>query len=195
MPTPRKRNPLSKLSGLTAEQASAVFDFGEAHTLEVTCKHLADEYDVDISKDGLSRWLNHERAERNFAQQLDRITMADERAGSIAKRVGKATALTEANIALLSTALLNASLAEDVAGVDAASKALSLVVGAATSQQKVTIAADAVALNRDKFKTSLQTKIDAGIDAIFDEVKGNKEGEALVRRLRELVKKEVAAAV
>ena len=152
MPTPRKRNPLSKLSVLTAEQADAVFEFGESHTLEVACKHLADEYDIEISKDGLSKWLNRERAEREFEQHLQRLTIADKRADSIAKSVGVSQKLTGANIALLSTALQTALLAEDKDGIEAASKALSLVVGASTSQQKVTIAADVAALNRDKFE-------------------------------------------
>ena len=152
MANSRKRNPLSKLSVLTDAQADAVFEFGEAHTLEVTCKHLADEYDVEISKDGLSKWLNRERADRNFEVQLSRIATADERAGKIGGLAGKSAKLTGANIALLQAALQAALLAEDALQISECSKSLAAVLSAHTGERRADIAADAAALNRDKFE-------------------------------------------
>lgn len=150
MPTPRKRNPLSKLSVLSDEQSDAVFAFGEGHTLEVTCKHLADEYDIEISKDGLSKWLNRERGERNFEAQLARISVADKRAGQISGLAGKAAKLNEGNVLLLSAGLQSAILAEDDAGVAEAVKNVSTLVNSLAGEHRAVTARKAVEESREQ---------------------------------------------
>jgi hypothetical protein len=50
----------------------------------------------------------------------------------------------------------------------------------------------AISLERDKFKEALRTKIDAGLDALFEEVKGNKEALDLFQRFKAVVTKATA---
>ena len=63
-----------------------------------------------------------------------------------------------------------------------------------SGQQKLTLKREELKLSRDKFLAQIKTKIDAGIDALFAEIEGNPEAEALITRLREIVNREVQAA-
>ena len=54
---------------------------------------------------------------------------------------------------------------------------------------KLVLKADSQKTERDKLESARQTKAEAGLDALWQEVRGNRKAEALVRELQETLKK------
>lgn len=75
---------------------------------------------------------------------------------------------------------------DDADAIESATRMFKVVADSYRTRQTLS-------LEKDKFAKTLQTKLEAGLDALLAEVKGNVKGEALIRELNTVINQEARA--
>lgn len=122
--------------GLTEEQRDMVYGHCERVRLADGVKWLKAEFDLEISEERLSKWLERERHERAFQKRLSAVCDASRRAQIIGSQVGSALQMSEAATAAFAAALLDAQIAEDAKGMKAAAVPLAMLLEAVAKSKK-----------------------------------------------------------
>lgn len=152
----RKTRPEAWWNKIPAEMREAVYDHGEAHSLEATLRWIEAEFGVATNRTSLSEWLELMRGEKSlqarFAERLERLQAASDRAEAVGEMVGKTCGLHEANVALLSQALLDAQLEGKGEEREALAIQLSGLIDSISKKERATAATETAALNRQKFQ-------------------------------------------
>lgn len=127
----------------------------ENHSLAQLQEWLVSKYELEISRDSISRWLISERQladQAKFERMLMDLQGASDRAGQIADAVGDAAQMHEANVALLSQALLAAQQSGDPAQIKFAVGGLSFLLDSVAKSRKADADVLSAKVARDRFQ-------------------------------------------
>lgn len=173
------------LRGLDDSQKKAVFEFAERHSLAKTAQWLKDEFDLANPETGepldhstISRWLKAERDDAGMIELLGQIADDAERAEAVGEAIGKGSQLTEAATKMLAGAAFR-FLRENPDAPDP--EKLELFA-------KTILKIRGQDLDRDKLQAALRSKLETGLNALFEEIKGNPSAVAKYRELEETLK-------
>lgn len=142
----------------------------KAYTLEDLGGHIHDEHNISVGLATLSEW-------RAWYSLKRRMEAAAERADQARLELAKDPDITPQDIERVAQTVFTA---ETLQAGD---------VEAYVKLAKLNLARNKQALDRDKLTQASKTKIENGLDALFEEIKGNKKAEALFAELREVVSK------
>jgi hypothetical protein len=103
--TLRKVRPDSRLGMLKPEQQEAIFAHCQGVPLTEGQQWLKAQFNIDLSSQALGVWLRKRRLDNSMEPRLARISDARDSAVLVGNVIGAATAITEANIVLLTQAV------------------------------------------------------------------------------------------
>jgi len=141
-----------------------------AYTLEDLGGEVFDKHGISVAVSTLSEW-------RAWYSLKRRMEAAAERADQARLELAKDPNITPADIERVAQTVFTAE---------------SLQAGDVESYvrlAKLNLARTKQALDRDKLSAASKTQIEKGLDALFEEIKGNKKAEAIFSQLQEVVKK------
>ena len=140
----------------TDEQHDAFFIESESRNLAATQKILAAApYKLDVSINTISRWLRKvrtEKADDKFRELLVEIKDDATKAGQLAREVGDAHQLAEANVTMLSQALFRARRSDDPKALRSSAVLLSMVMEAVAKQNASRASVISAETSRDRFQ-------------------------------------------
>lgn len=176
MSTIKKPRADSKLKNLPDSDQEAIWTLmhpadaeTKAWTLDAVAAHVQESYQFSVALSTLSEWHAW------YALKL-RMDMAAERANQTALRLAKDSDLSPEDIERVAQTVFTA---ETLQGGD---------VDGYVKLAKLRLASSKQAIEREKITAAAKTKIEAGLEALFAEIKGNKKAEALFAQLQEVVK-------
>ncbi len=124
---------LARLRALPAAEADALLDALDALSTPVERQdHLIGAHRLAPSLPALADWMREARAgrdERRFADFLDDVRRAAERAGAFHDLLARAERLHQVNVALLAARLFDALVARDAAAIETFAHTFAEVVG------------------------------------------------------------------
>jgi len=180
---PRSDSKLAKLSGAQAEQLWAWMRSGASYKTIVEL--VKSEFQVETSTRALSEWWE-DRAEQESRELILR-------ASNVADRVGEEYAQKIPQLEKAIKGSLMNSVFEAVAtGADPKRIESLMNMVAAITQGELTKAR--LQLDLEKFRESIKTQQEKALDALFAEVRGNKQAEQLFLKFRDAVRGAVQEA-
>lgn len=185
----------SKLDALRSKQQDAVFEHCETVKLVDGVRWLKSEFDIEISINRLSKWLEKTRNDRQFAELLSDIRSDSERSELVAQALGDVGRLNESNIKMLSQALFAAQRTGNVKAVKNAVFGLSMVVEALAKDRTANANVISAETARDRFQFDAAKKALANAAELQDiqRSKGS-EREKVERAVQRLFGKKPEAA-
>jgi hypothetical protein len=145
---------------------------------------LPDQYGITIGKSALAEfyvWLEVQRRMWAREQLIDQVkeiiardaSLSAEQVRKAGQRLFMADGILERDVAKFATA---ASLeGEDYR--------------AAQKDREIELRKEANAIARERLNAATRSKIDAGLDALYDEIKGNPKAVELFQQIKEIVRK------
>lgn len=183
----KKRRPDRKIARLTEEQQDALWDaLRTPGTTYASVKAMvAAKWRLDISIRALGAFWE----ERAAAEEQERYIRSANVARTIGDKAGKdLPQITDA----LKTQLTHAAFQLALSGGD--EKRIQTFMDIVGGINKAELTKARIALELEKFKESLKTQQDKALDALFAEVKGNTQAEALFFKFRDAVRGAAEAA-
>jgi hypothetical protein len=175
------------LDKLTPDQQRIVFEKCEPLDLAVGVKWIAAEFGIDISDTRLSVWLEKKRKRADNDAKLEKLLGKIEETSRAADPILLASKSHKALLAAAEVSahnLLQAQLDGDIAAIKFYSDVLTTVVKPALKVAENETKKEKVALDAEKFKASIRTKLETGLDALAKEIQGNAKALKLYNELR-----------
>jgi hypothetical protein len=147
--------------------------------------YILEKYQIETSAAALSKFWETMAAPVLLARRHRAVETADEIADEAIARPGKFDAAT---IDALKQKAFELAIAPGADPRDV--KSLFMLVLKARDQE---IDAQTLALESEKFRATIASKVEAGLDAIHAEIKGNAKALALFQQMRDAVRKGIAA--
>lgn len=181
----------AKLKNLPRETLDELWDLKfpadpaqKALGLVEICGVLRDQYGIEIGKSALAecyQWLEVQRrmwARESLIDQVKEIIARDaslspEQVRKAGQRLFMADGILERDVTKFATA---ASLEGDD-------------YRAAQKDREIELRKEANAIARDRLTAATRSKIDAGLDALYEEIQGNPKAVELFRQIKEIVRK------
>ena len=182
MAKPRGDSKLARLSEHIREQLDAWLVVDNL-TYDQVREKLHMDFNVETSNRALSVYYSEELFE-----------VRNKRAADLADRVA---ASLEANPDKFDLATITAvrQRAFNLAVADGGSvKDLAILAGILGDSAKLKLKRDELALSLERFRQQVKTDVEKGLDALFAEIKGNTEAEALFGKLKAAVMTSVGGA-
>jgi hypothetical protein len=176
----RKPRSDKKLEELTPDQRDALFAIVTRPGISVTkaCELCKAEFGITTSRRAISVF----RKEEIQLRERDRFLQASTTADSIVTAAAdKLPLLTKGLKARLIEAAFQMQLSDKPAGM------IKDVIDIVASIDRGDLERQRLALELEKFREGLKGDVERGLDALFAEVKGNAEAEALFQKLRAAV--------
>jgi hypothetical protein len=183
---PRKQNPQS-FESRHPEAAAAVERWFFVDQPPLDCDaasaRLRKEFGVQRSPEALRQFW-HRLSERRLR---DRIVRNARKANEVVKVFEQNPAETyRAVIGMIGQIAFDEATADETLDVEALTDLTKLLIAA----RKEDTSAQALEFDREKFKESLRTKLEAGLDAVAAAFKGNTEAMKLYQQARAMISRE-----
>ena len=181
----------SKLKNLPRETLDELWDLkfpadAEQKPLGLVeiCGVIRDQYKIEIGKSAVGefyQWLEVQRrmwARESLIDQVKEIIARD--ASLSPEQVRKAGQRLFMADGILEKDVRKFAAAADLEGAD---------YRAAQKDREIDLRKEANAIARDRLTAATRSKVEAGLDALFEEIKGNPKAVELFEAIRQLVKK------
>jgi len=142
----------SKLDQLAPNEQESVFTECEKKKLADGVRWLKDEFDIEISANRLSKWLEKRRNDNTFSELLAEIRADADRSDQVAEALGDVGKLNESNIKMLSQALFSAQRTGNTKAVKNAVFGLSMIVEALAKERASTASVITAETSRNRFQ-------------------------------------------
>jgi hypothetical protein len=154
---------------------------------------MREQYGVETSIGAISKYWQKWGAEHWKARRADALQMARDVVADAAANPGQfsAAALEAIEQKVFALALDPESSAREVKGL---AQILMKRNDQEIRKRDQDLARERLADSRERWRESLKSSIDRGLDALYDDIAGNAEAEALFERLRAAVRQGVADA-
>jgi hypothetical protein len=182
----RKTRPDSRLGILKPDQQELVFAACKDLTLEKGVPWIEEHLKIQVSAPALSRWLKKKREDKAHLERFDKIRDASEHATLIRDAFGTGGEITDANIVCFTQAVFE-EFTKDDGNRD--EKRLVRYMDLALKARDQELKARGIELGVEKFKAALRTKLEAGLEALAQEIQGNDHAMAKYRELKEELSK------
>jgi hypothetical protein len=148
------------------------------------CGVIRDQYKIEIGKSALAefyQWLEVQRRMRARETLIDQVkeiiardaTLSPEQVRKAGQRLFMADGILERDVSKFATA---ASLEGDD-------------YRAAQKDQEIALRKEANAIARDRLNAASRSKIEAGLDALYEEIQGNPKAVEHFQKIKEIVRK------
>ena len=176
-----------RMAKLSAKDQEDVFAHCSKFTLKLGVVWLLETYKVTLCRSSLGRWLSQRRLHENAPEALEKLRYTRDFVRLIQRVFKSATGITTANSVIMAQAVFEElAKPEKKRNEERLTSYMQLALKARDQELKET----AIALGNDKFKASLRTKLEAGLDALAERIQ---ENDAAMEKYREL-KEELAKA-
>ena len=184
------RKSKGKLDALSKEHQEMIFDHCEpaGFNLAAGSSWLKAEFDIELSPQRLGKWLDKIRNQQKNAAQLDALLAKIKNTTAACDPILQAAQSNKALLAASEVAahgLLAAQLSGDEAKIKFYSDVLVTVVKPALKVADIEAKRDQITLESEKFKASIRTKIEAGLEELSKEIQGNPRALAKYKELKE----------
>ena len=177
----RKPHPNCPLNRLSEERAEEVAEHARTHKLEQTVAWLAG-HGLKTSKGALSRWLDRRRLREFFLEAESRVNRLRDSMSKEFPDINECELDRRANLAFQLEAVESLDPKTYLAFSTARHK--SKMDQARFDQRERVIAHD-----REKWLAARRTKIEAGLDALYAEIKDNPEAMELFQKFKAVATK------
>jgi len=191
----RKPRTDSTLDYLPEDQAEQLMEWILGRVpYRAIAERMREEYGVETSIRALSKYWQKWGSEHWKARRQDALAMARDVVEDAKASPGQFSeaALEAIEQKVFALALDPESSAREVKGL---AQILMKRGDQEIRKRDQELARERLADSRERWRESLKSSIDRGLDALFDDIAGNPEAEALFERLRAAVSKGVAEAV
>jgi hypothetical protein len=150
--------------------------------LEEGIEWIKATYSVQIKKSALSDWLRHRRMQSVVSGQLEHYRENSAKATLIGNVIGTALHVDDVNLRMIQQAIFDElNLPKESRSEDRLTAYMDLAIKARAQELKNRN----LDLEVEKFKVSLRTKLEAGLEALAGEIQGNDHAMAKYRELKE----------
>ena len=163
--------PQTPLDSLDPEHQASAFAHCEQAgvTLEEGVSWLRETYNIQLSSAGLGEWLKEQRLARSESARLQQIREDTARAALLGKVFGGTLEISETSIRMIQQAIFQELLKP---AHERDESRLSAYMNLAIKARAQDLKSENIALQHEKFKAALVTKIQAGLEALANEIQG-----------------------